>query len=635
MCGITGKVTAGEHVDRLLLGRMADALAHRGPDDSGLHVAGPVGLAMRRLAVIDPAGGEQPLFSEDRQVVCVCNGEIYNHVELREGLLRRGHRFAGGSDAEVIVHLYEELGARAVERLRGMFAFAVWDARAGELLLARDRIGKKPLFWALRGGTLWFGSEPRALLQDPAVPRDVDPFALDAALVNQYVPQDRCAFAHLRKLAPASTLRWRPGGGDPYLERYWRAGRGPRVTLDPDTAAERLRELILDATRVRLRSDVPLGAFLSGGIDSSAVVAAMARQTAQPVRTFAIVFPGWDEDERPHARRVADHLATEHREVEIGPVDVGLLPRLAWHFGEPFADPAALPTFQLAEMTRRHVTVALSGDGGDELFAGYRRYRQLAMTRSAERLPLRARRGAARCLGALAGPGDGRAALPRAARLARRLALSPALRYGDLMQFFTAADRRRLYGPMLRPTLEAGEPQRHLERAWTGQPAGLDWVERAMALDHETYLPDDLLVKLDRMSMAHGLEVRSPLLDQELVEFAATLRTGGGADKQLLRRAAAPWLPAETVARPKQGLGMPLDHWLRNELRGLAELLLLDDTARARGLFEPAAVEALIAEHQTGAQRRHQLWAMISLELWFRTCVDVPVGLASELPVLA
>jgi asparagine synthase (glutamine-hydrolysing) len=635
MCGITGKLTAGEPVDRTLLARMAQALAHRGPDGGGMPLAGPVGLAMRRLAVIDPAGGDQPLYSEDRRVVCVCNGEIYNHVELREGLRQRGHHFAGGSDAEVIVHLYEELGSRVVERLRGMFAFAIWDGRRGELLLARDRIGKKPLFWALRDATLWFGSEPRALLQDPVLPRDVDPVAIDAFLVNQYVPNDRCAFSHLHKLPPASTLRWRPDGGDARIERYWRSGRGSRISLDPREAAERLRELILESTRIRLRSDVPLGAFLSGGIDSSVVVAAMARQTAQPVRTFAIAFPGWDEDERPHARRVAEHLSTEHHEVEIGPMDVGLLPRLAWHFGEPFADPAALPTFQLAEMTRRHVTVALSGDGGDELFAGYRRYRQLAMTRPAEFVAPGVRRGAAQVLARLAGSTDGRSMLPRAARLARRLALAPALRYGDLMEFFTAADRRRLYGPMLRPALEAGAPQGHLEHAWAAQPGGLDWIERAMELDLDTYLPDDLLVKLDRMSMAHGLEVRSPLLDHELVEFAASLRTGGGADKQLLRRAAEPWLPPQTVARPKQGLGMPLDRWLRDELRGVAELLLLDDVARGRGLFEPTAVEALIAEQLGGAQRKHQLWAMISLELWFRTCVDVPVGLAAELPVLA
>jgi asparagine synthase (glutamine-hydrolysing) len=635
MCGIAGKLTAGAPVDPMLLGRMADALAHRGPDGVGIHVVGPVGLAMRRLAVIDPVGGDQPLYSEDRRVVCVANGEIYNHVELREELVRRGHRFAGGSDAEVIVHLYEELGARVVERLRGMFAFAIWDERSGELLLARDRIGKKPLYWSLRAGTLWFGSEPRALLQDPAIPRDVDPYALDAVLVNQYVPNDRCAFAHLHKLPPASTLRWRPGGGDPRVERYWRVGSVPRSSLDPAEAVERLREVILESTRVRLRSDVPLGAFLSGGLDSSTVVAAMARQSSRAVRTFAIVFPGWDEDERPHARRVAEHLSTEHHEVEIGPLDVGLLPRIAWHFGEPFADPAALPTFQLAELTRRHVTVALSGDGGDELFAGYRRYRQLEMTRSAEVLPLGARRRAADLLTRVAGSREGRAPLPRAARLARRLAVSPALRYGDLMQFFTPDDRRRLYGPMLRPTLEDGEPQAHLERSWQEQAGRLDWVERAMALDLDTYLPDDLLVKLDRMSMAHSLEVRSPLLDQEVVEFAVGLRSGGGADKELLRRAAAPWLPAETVARPKQGLGMPLDRWLRDELRGLAELVLLDDVARRRGLFDSDGVEALVAEHQGGAQRKHQLWAMISLELWFRTCVDVPVGLASELPVLA
>jgi asparagine synthase (glutamine-hydrolysing) len=638
MCGIAGKLTAGEPVDHALLERMADALAHRGPDSRGLHVDGPVGLAMRRLAVIDPAGGDQPLYSEDRRIVCVCNGEIYNHVELRDELRRRGHRFAGGSDAEVIVHLYEELGAACVTRLRGMFAFAVWDASANELLLVRDRIGKKPLYWTQRSGTFWFGSEPRAILQDPRVPRDVDPEALDAFLVNQYVPDHLCAFSQLHKLPPASTLHWRPGG-EPRIERYWHIDRTQRLDLELDEAAEALREQLLEATRLRLRSDVPLGAFLSGGIDSSVVVAAMARQCSQPVRTFAIAFPGWDEDERPHARRVAEHLGTEHHEVEIGPVDVGLLPRIAWHFGEPFADPAALPTFQLAELTRQHVTVALSGDGGDELFAGYRRYRQLALTRVAERLPRRMRSLSAQALGVLAGSRSGRAPLPRAARLAMRLAQPPALRYGDLMRFFGPADRERLYGPLLRPMLAAGSPQAHLERAWEAAGGVQDWVERTMALDLDTYLPDDLLTKLDRTSMAHALEVRSPLLDHHLVEFAAALprklKLDGGIDKLVLRKAAEPWLPAATVAREKQGLGMPLGRWLRNELRDLPEALLLDDVARGRGLFEPTAVEAVIAEHRAGTSHLQQLWAMIALELWYRTCVDVPLALPSELPVLA
>ena len=380
MCGIAGKVTAGAPVERDLLERMCDALAHRGPDSAGLHLDGAVGLGMRRLAVIDPAGGEQPIYSEDGQVVLVLNGEIYNHRALRDELAARGHRLAGGSDAEVVVHLYEEMGARCVERLRGMFAFAVWDARRRRLLLARDRLGKKPLHWAVWDGAVLFGSEPRALLQDSALPCEPDPAALDAFLVNQYVPHHLSAFRHMRKLPPASTLVWEPGGR-PRVRRYWEPAGGPSLVLGAREAEESLRERLLDATRVRLEADVPLGAFLSGGIDSSAVVAAMARSGAATLRTFSVRFPDQGFDESAYARAVARHYGTEHRELEVGPVDPGLLARMAWHLGEPLADPAAVPTFQLSELTRAHVTVALSGDGGDESFGGYRRYRQLALTR--------------------------------------------------------------------------------------------------------------------------------------------------------------------------------------------------------------------------------------------------------------
>ena len=334
---------------------------------------------MRRLAIIDLVHGDQPLYSEDRKVVLVLNGEIYNHVALREDLVKRGHRFSGGSDAEVVVHLWEELGPGCVERLRGMFAFAIWDERRRELFLARDRLGKKPIFYAHNEGWLSFASEPRAILQDPVVSREVDPTAIDAYLVNQYVPHGLCAFRHLRKLAPGSTLSWRPGE-QPRTRRYWRLEYEPKEAMSDDDAAARLREAILEATRLRLMSDVPIGAFLSGGVDSSIVVAAMAMTSGGTVRTFSVSFADARFDEAPYARRVAAQYGTDHTELECGPPGPALLPRLAWHFGEPFADPAALPTFQLAELMRDHVTVALNGDGGDESFAGYRRYWQLAGT---------------------------------------------------------------------------------------------------------------------------------------------------------------------------------------------------------------------------------------------------------------
>jgi len=637
MCGIAGKVTGGEPVAAELIGRMCDAIRHRGPDGEGIHVEGPVALGMRRLAIIDLVTGDQPLVSEDGQVVAVFNGEIYNHLELRAELERRGHAFRGHSDGEAIVHLYEEHGPECVTRLAGMFAFALWDARERRLLLARDRVGKKPLFYARAGDALLFASEPRSILLDPSVPRDLDHRALDAFLVNQYVPHDLCAFRALAKLPPATRLLWRPGE-EPRLERYWSLEYEPKDGMPVAEAEERLREAILEATRARLMSDVPLGAFLSGGVDSSVVVAAMAMTSTEPVRTFSVAFPGTEVDESPHARAVAERYGTEHTELAVGPPSAALLPRIAWHFGEPFADPAALPTFQLSELTRRHVTVALNGDGGDESFAGYRRYWQLARTRPADALPAAPRRALARAAAGLAGGTEGRSPLPRAARLAARLAMPPAHRYADLFRYFHDADRDRLYTPEFRASLGDADPLRHVERAWDGR-AGLAAVDRLMAVDLETYLADDLLAKVDVTSMANSLEVRSPLLDHRLMELAATMpvrrKLRGTEGKVLLRDAVREWLPDGILDRPKQGFAVPLDGWLREEMRSLPEEVLLDPAATDRGVFRPDAVRDLIGEHREGRDRADQLWAMVNLELWFRTCVDRVVEAPDELPTLA
>lgn len=636
MCGIAGRVTPDLPADREIVEAMCDALAHRGPDSRGVHADGDVALGMTRLAVIDLRTGDQPLHSEDGSVVLVLNGEIYNHRRLRSELTRRGHRFASRSDAEVVVHLWEEEGERCVERLRGMFAFALWDERRQQLFLARDRLGKKPLVYAHGPAGISFASEIRALLRDPTVPREIDLRAIDAFLVNQYVPRDRCAFGAIRKLAPACTLSWRPGG-EPRTSRYWRLAYAPKLELGRAEASERLRTMILEATRARLDSDVPLGAFLSGGVDSAAVVAAMAMASAAPVRTFTAAFSESGFDERRHALRVARRYGTDHREIEVGALDASLLPRIAWHFGEPFADPAALPTFQLAELTRREVTVCLSGDGGDEGFGGYARYWQIRSTLAADRVAPGLRRGVAGALGALPTSADGRRPLPRAARLARRLAMPPSRRYADLIRWFGDADRERLYGPALRPLLAGGDPLGAIDRAW-GDGAELSGIDRAIATDVETYLPDDLLAKLDITTMAHSLEVRSPLLDHHLVEFGATLpereKVRGRRGKRLLRDAVEPWLPKEILARPKHGFAVPIGAWMRRELRGLPEQVLLDPATRARGMFAAREVERVIAEHRAGADRSYQLWAMVNLELWFRTCVDPAPSIATQAPAL-
>ncbi|MGE5281284.1 MAG: asparagine synthase (glutamine-hydrolyzing) [Chloroflexota bacterium] len=637
MCGIAGKVSGGEPVSAELIARMCDAIRHRGPDGEGAYVEGPVGLGMRRLAIIDLVSGDQPLVSEDGKTIAVFNGEIYNHLELRAELERRGHRFRGHSDGETIVHLYEEHGPECVSRLAGMFAFALWDEREGRLMLARDRVGKKPLFYARAGGALLFASEPRSILLDPAVPRDLDPRALDAFLVNQYVPHDLCAFSALAKLPPATRLLWQPGG-ELALERYWSLAYEPKDEMSATEAEERLREAILEATRARLMSDVPLGAFLSGGVDSSLVVAAMAMTSAEPVRTFSVAFPGSAVDESPHARAVAERYGTDHTELAVGPPSASLLPRIAWHFGEPFADPAALPTFQLSELTRRHVTVALNGDGGDESFAGYRRYWQLARTRPADALPPGLRRALAGAAARVAGGTEGRSPLPRAARLAARLAMPPPRRYADLFRYFRDADRDRLYTPEFRAGLAEADPLRHVEAAWD-ERAGLAAADRLMAVDLDTYLADDLLAKVDVTSMANSLEVRSPLLDHRLMELAATMpvrrKLRGSEGKVLLREAVREWLPDGILDRPKQGFAVPLEDWLRGEMRTLPEDVLLDPVATARGIFRPEAVRDTIGEHREGRDRSDQLWAMVNLELWFRTCVDRVVVTPDELPVLA
>jgi asparagine synthase (glutamine-hydrolysing) len=473
----------------------------------------------------------------------------------------------------------------------------------------------------------------RALLSDGRVPRDVDPRALDAYMACGYVPHELCAFARVRKLPPASWLSWRPGE-QPRVERYWHLEYGPKERVAPEEAAERVREKLLEATRIRLMSDVPIGAFLSGGVDSSAVVAAMAMSTPDTVQTFCASFPGTPVDEAPYARAVAARYGTEHHELEVGPVDASILPRLAWHFGEPFADPAALPSFQLSELVRRHVKVGAQRRRRRRVL---RRLPPLPPARAdapGDAVPAAVRSLLAARLERLAGGTDGRAPLPRAARLSARLALPAGRRYADLFGIFSTGERQALYSPGLREGVGGHNGIGHVEAAWEARH-GLGVTDRLMATDLVTYLADDLLPKADITSMANSIEVRSPLLDHELMAFAARLperlKRRGMQGKLLLRDAVRPWLPDDLLDRPKQGFAVPLDSWLRDELRDLPTDLLLDPVARDRGLFEEAAVHRLIDDHRAGRDRALKLWAMINLEVWHRTCVDAPVGSAAGL----
>ncbi len=629
MCGIVGKISLDGTIDPALIDRMCDVVEHRGPDSRGLFVDRNVGLGVQRLAIIDLETGDQPIFNEDRSVVVVLNGEIYNYRELRESLVAAGHRFSTRSDTEVIAHLYEDHGDGLVQLLRGMFAFALWDVRRQRLMLARDRIGKKPLFFSFDGNCLWFGSEAKAILQDSQVSRAVDYGAIDAFLHYQYTPNASSAFAALSKLPPAHLLIFADGRVE--QKRYWKLSYADRQGSSHEEWCALVRQHLLDATRLRLRSDVPVGAFLSGGVDSSAVVAAIAQQTTGRVKTFTIGFPSDRFDERKYARQVASLFDTEHEELVMEPDVIGLLPRLAWHYSEPFADQSAIPSFYLAELTRRDVTVALNGDGGDESFGGYRRYIGNDLARRLELVP----RGAAQVAEwALMRIGTGDAQDNRRARLMRlsqALQLDRAERYARWIACFDSGARSRLYTADFKEHIVGTHTESVIRDAYDASDAPT-LIERLLDVDTQTYLPDQLLVKMDIASMAYSLEVRSPLLDHALMELAASAplaeKVSGGRGKRLLKDAVRSWLPGIPLDRPKQGFTMPIAEWLRSDLKGLPAALLLDTRSRGRGLFNPESVKALISAHQSGSNDNStKLWALIQLELWFRTYVDVePTG---------
>jgi len=597
---------------------MRARIRHRGPDQGSTDAFGPCVLGHQRLQVIDPELGYQPVANESGDVVAVFNGELYNFAELRRELAEAGHDVRGRGDTPVIPHLYEEHGPRFVERLEGMFAVALWDAGAGRLVLARDRLGKKPLVWTrLDDGTLAFASEVKALLAIPQLRREPDLAALDAYLALQYVPGTRTGLRGVHRLSPASVLV--AEGGTETVERYWEP-RADIAQLSDDLWLERVRETVTEAVRSRLVADVPLGALLSGGVDSTVVVALMAAVSTEPVRTFTVGFADEHYDERPYARAVAQRYATRHEEIVLEPDAAATLPRLAEAFDEPLGDEAALPLFLICEAARREVTVGLVGDGGDESFAGYERYAAMAL---AERVPSTVAATGARLLRALPGARrERRSTLFRAARFLEAAAEPRAERYGRLMQVFALTERAGLW------TDEAKEEIGALASAgFLLGPPPAPGITGLQLVDVSTYLPGDLLPKSDIASMAHSLELRSPLLDHRVVELGLSLpdalKQEGRTGKVALRRAFAAELPAEVAARGKSGFGVPLARWFRGELRPLARELLLDERARARGWFRPEAIERLLAEHDAGrADNGHRLWTLAMLELWQRTHVD-------------
>lgn len=622
MCGICGVVDlkAGRPVDAGVLRRMNRALRHRGPDEEGYREAPHVGLAMCRLRVIDPAGGSQPMSNEDGSVWLVYNGEVYNFRELRRELEARGHRFRTRSDTEVVVHGYEAFGVEVVTRLRGMFAFALWDGRQQRLLLARDRLGIKPLYYWQRGDRLAFASELKSLLKLPDFPREVDPEAVDLYLTYGYVPAPWTPFRGVRKLAPGHVLVLDQAGAR--VQNYWDFVPAERPSRPLRESVAELRARLQDAVRSHLVSDVPVGAFLSGGLDSSTVVALMSLAGAHPVRTFSVGFREARFDELPYARQVARRYGTDHRELVVEPQVARRLPELLSHFDEPFGDSSAIATYLVAELARQHVTVVLTGDGGDEVFCGYEWQRRHQMVRPFHRLPFALRARAPRLARLLpAGPWR-----QRAAGFLADVALDPADGYLRRMTLFDGQLRRELYSSGFRAALGGHESLAPL-RMWLDALPGSDFRNRMLYADTHFYCPEDCLVKVDRMTMAWSLEARVPLLDHELVEFLASVppqwKLRGVTSKYLLRRAVRDLLPPDLLRKRKQGFSVPVGPWLRGPLYPAARDLLLDTPARERGWLRPESVERLLEEHRSGgAEHGHRLYAVLGLEIWAREYLD-------------
>jgi asparagine synthase (glutamine-hydrolysing) len=631
MCGIAGIVSdAGGSLESWLK-PMIDAQAHRGPDDWGVWSDDRCALGHRRLSIIDlSAAGRQPMSNMHGDIRITFNGEIYNFQQLRRELEGLGHSFRTRTDTEAIIRAYEQWGVDCLAKLRGMFAFGLWDRRRRRLFLARDRVGKKPLFYAQFGDRFLFASELQGVLADKAVPREVDPPAIDAYLSYGYVPAPHTAFKGVYKLPPAHylTLELKRAGFEKRVERYWTLDYAPKLRISENEACEALREKMTEAVRLRMVSDVPLGAFLSGGVDSSVVVGLMAKLSGAKVRTFSIGFNEATYDETAHARRIAERWGTDHHEFIVEPDALSILPKLVRHYGEPYADSSAIPTFYVAQMTSRHVTVALNGDGGDESFAGYERYMANYLAERMRLVP--GVEAASRLLSRLIP--DSISPKSRARQARRFLAVasqSMAERYPRWLKTFQDEAKLRLYSPEFIELLNghsnghgAGPLKALFTESAPSRPA-LHPVDAAMAVDVASYLPYDLLVKVDIASMANGLEARSPFLDHEVMEFAARLpveiKFRRRRLKSLLKRAFADLLPPENVNRRKMGFGVPVGQWFRGPLRDLLRDALLSPRSLGRGYFLEPEVRRLVEEHlERRADHSFQLWNLLMLELWHR-----------------
>jgi asparagine synthase (glutamine-hydrolysing) len=627
MCGIAGRYNfhTGRPVNEAVIVGMCDLIAHRGPDEAGVFTNGSVGLGHRRLSIIDlTPTGHQPMTSGSGLVTIVFNGEIYNFPDLRRDLEARGHRFRGRSDTEVLLAAYEEYGTECLSRLRGMFAFAIWDARDRSLFIARDRIGKKPLHYRVDGDGIAFASEAKAFFAEPSFAASPNLEAISHYLSYQYVPSPYSAFEGVSKLPPGSYLLAR--NGDVTVHRYWRLHYAPKQQIEEVDATRELLSQLREAVRIRMISDVPLGAFLSGGIDSSTIVALMAEQSGGPVKTYSIGFDEKDYDESPFARLIAERYATDHHEFIVRPDAAAIIPALAWQYDEPYADESAVPSYYLSQLTRQHVTVALNGDGGDESFSGYSRYAADSRLERFDRLPDTMRRAALALIKGLPHRPSSGTWSTRTHLWAARASASREMRYARRMMHFTPELKRRLCIGELASVVARHDSSRILLETFHASDA-VDFGDAMLDVDVNHYLPDCLLVKVDIATMAHGLEGRSPLLDHEVMEFAATLpldlKRRGGQGKYILRQAVRDLLPPEIMHRKKMGFGVPLDHWFRGSLKEMASDLLLRKSSSQRDLFDNTVIRRMLDEHVTGKARwQDQLWNLLMLEQWFCTFVD-------------
>jgi len=639
MCGIAGVVspTRESNITEALIRHMCDQIIYRGPDDEGIFIHEGAGLGMRRLSIIDLSGGHQPVFNEDRTAWIVFNGEIYNFPELRSELEGRGHRFYTKTDTEVIIHLYEEMGADCVKKLRGMFGLAIYDKVRRKLILARDRLGKKPLHYALHSGNLYFGSEMKSILAVAPELAEVNAQALLEYLYFGYVPDPITAFTGIHKLPPGHLLEFE--NGKISVRQYW--DLPPYDTYFPKTEEECLEELerrLFEATRIRLISDVPLGAFLSGGVDSSTVVAMMARASSGPVKTFSIGFAKDDFNEADYARIVAKKFGTDHHEMILEPDVVQTVEHLTSSLEEPFGDSSMLPTYYVSQMARQHVTVALSGDGGDEVFAGYDRYRIHAGRRIFEHIPESARQFFRdQVFPRLPNRMPGRS-------FSYNVALPWQERYVDSLAFLPSFERS--HTPLLshdfRQILNRSDDPSNVLRRYFAQALAKDPVAQLLYVDTKSYLAADILTKVDRMSMLNSLEVRVPILDHVFVEWVTGLpsqwKLRGNRQKYILRKLAERvGVPREVLDRPKQGFSLPLAHWMRNELKDML-MILLEPRTLNRGYFVAGGVRSLMDKHIPSAgTNRGRLWRLLMFELWHRNFLEKyikPAGLFS-LPVVA